>query len=31
MKFTPMRHQQLAYRFAKDKKRVGLMLDMGLG
>lgn len=31
MKFTPMAHQKLAYDFAKDKKRAGLMLDMGLG
>jgi hypothetical protein len=31
MNFTPMPHQKLAYDFAKDKKRAGLMLDMGLG
>ena len=31
MEFKPMRHQQLAYDFAKGKKRAGLLLDMGLG
>lgn len=31
MKFSPMRHQQLAYDFCIRRSRAGLMLGMGLG
>ena len=31
MKYTPMKHQQLAFDFCVGRDRAGLMLGMGLG